>query len=338
MVSQPYPDDEINLVDLWRVLAKRKVILIGVFAICLALSIVLAIVKSDSYLITTTLELGSTTEGGKRVLIDKPETILAKIQDGFIPAVLSSYAQTADDADKYKLTARVPKGSDVVVIEGKVKQGDEDTVKSFEEKVIAMVQEDHERILEVVRSNIKAELEKEQRQLEELKDSQTVIKGDLERTKVLSGLLDKQLADVQSLLDDATKTRKKARSSVSDATHAMTLLMLDNEIDQNRKRLSELQERRFVKIPDQQETLTKELSDNQRSQQNSQSNIEQVQIQLKNIRETRAVIPPTRSLEPVGLTKPLLVILGGLLGVILGIFAAFFSEFLAKAKEQIKEG
>jgi len=337
MESHPYPDDEISLLDLWNVLVKHKAILFGTFGFCLIAASAAAFIKSDKYLIATTLELGSTTEDGKRVLIDRPETILAKIQEGFIPAVLNEYAKTADDADKYKLTVRVPKGSDVVVIEGKTKETDEGTVKKFEEQIIAMVQEDHERILEVVRSDISAELEKEQRHLDELKDAQNVIKGDLERTKILSDLLDKQLADVKSLVDDAISSRKRARNSVGDATHAMTLLMIDNEIDQNRKRMSELQERRFVKVPDKQEALTKKLADNLREQQNALSTIEQVKIQLKNIRETRAVIQPTRSLKPVGIAKSLLVILGSVLGIIMGVFAAFFAEFLAKAKEQLRE-
>lgn len=337
MDPHAYPDDEINLLDLWKVLIRRKHVLLATFVVIIVLSAGVALLKSDKYLFSTTLEIGSTTEEGERTLIDKPETILAKIQEGFIPAVLNEEAKNDTDVDRFKLTVRVPKGSDVVVIEGKAREADGNILTKLESQIIDMVQEDHERILEVVRSDISTELEVEQSKLAELKDAQKVLQGELERTKTLSALLDQQLADVKSLVDDAIQSRKRARKSVGDATHAMTLLMIDNEIDQNRNRMAELQERRFVELPDEQELLAKKLADKLREQQNIQLSINQIKIKLKNIRETRAVIEPTRSLKPVGLTKPLLVLLGIVLGLVAAVFAAFFAEFIAKAKDEMDE-
>jgi hypothetical protein len=338
MEPRPYPDDEISLIDLWNILVRRKAVFAATFGFFFIATVGFVLLKSEKYLFSTTLEIGSTTEGGERILIDKPETILAKIQEGYIPAVLNGAADSNDGADKFKLTVRVPKGSDVVVIESKAKESDGEKIKTLEERIIAMVQKDHERILEVVRTNIAGELEMEQRRLDELKDAQKVIQGDMERTNILSGLLDQQLTDIKSLVDDAVKNRKRARKSVGDATHAMTLLIIDNEIDQNRARMAELQERRYVMVPDEQAKLEKALADNVRGQDNVQLMIDQVKIKLKNIRETRAVLSPTRSLEPVGLTKPLMLILGILLGGIMSLFAAFFADFLAKAREQMAEG
>lgn len=334
--THAYVEDEISLIDLWMVLVRRKRALLVVFSFVFLVAILLAAIKKDKYQFSISLEIGSVMEDGKPALIDQPETVLAKIQEGYIPAVLSDYANNNPDADLFEITARVPKGSDLVVVEAKEKESNAELIKSLEGAVVDLIKMDHSRIIELVKSDFQADLEKKKRALESVQEQQKMLLSDLERNKVLSTLLERQVADVKSLMDDAISSRKKARGSVGDATSAMTLLMIDNEIDQNRKRLAGLEERLQVNLPKERENLQKSLSDNAREQSNIQTAFEQVSLRLKNVRDTRALIQPTQSLKPVGKTKPLILLLGMIFGLIMGIFAAFFAEFLSKAREQLK--
>lgn len=337
MAPHSYAEDEISLIDLWGVLHRRKSIVGGVFIFFLAGAVAAALIKSDKYLYSTSLEIGTVIEDGKRVIIDSPNTVLSKIKEGYIPTVLSEYAKTAEDADKIEIDVRLPKNSEIVVIESKGKESMGDTLKQLEGQIVELVKQDHGRIIDVTKNEMLAQLEKLKRDHEELKDQEKMLINDQERIKVASGLVQVQLTDVKSLVDDATANRKKARRSVGDETVAMTLLMIDNEIDQNRKRMAELEERFYVTLPSKKDSLVKALADNRREQANNQTEIDKLEIVLKNIRETRAIIEPTQSLKPVGVSKPAIVLLGAIAGLMLGVFAAFFAEFLAKAKVQLNE-
>ena len=337
MDSRSYSDDEISLIDLWGVLVRRKKVVGGVFALCLAGAVAAALIKSDKYLYSTSLEIGTVLDEGKQMPIDSPNTLSSKIREGYIPAVLNEYAKTAEDAKEIEITVRVPKSSDIVVIEAKGKEKKGDTLKRLEREVVDLVKQDHGRIIDVTKKDILAQMIKLKRQHDELQDQEKVLLKDMERIKVTSGLVDQQLADVKSSVEEATKNRKNALRTVGNEAKAMTLLMIDSEIDQNRKRMAALEERLHVALPDKKDNLDKALADNHRAQENNQTEFDKLDVVLKNIRETRAIIEPTQSLKPVGVSKPLIVVLGVVLGLMLGVFAAFFAEFLARAREQLKE-
>jgi uncharacterized protein involved in exopolysaccharide biosynthesis len=337
MRPQSYSDDEISLIDLWGVLIRRKTILGSVFAVCLAGAVAAALIKNDKYLYSTSLEIGAVIENGERVLIDSPDTVLSKIKEGYIPAVLSEYAKSASDAADIEITVRLPKNSEIVVIESTGKESVGDTLKALEGKVIDLVKLDHSRIIEVTKNNILSQLQKLKRRHDELQDQEKLILSDVERIKVTSGLVEQQFAEIKSSVEASTANRKNALNTIGNETSAMTLLMIDSETDQNKKRMAELEERLHVVLPNKKDNLEKALADNRRARENNQTEVDKLLIVLKNIRDTRAIIEPTQSLKPVGIGKPLIVLLGAMLGLMLGIFAAFFAEFLAKAREQLKE-
>lgn len=59
-----------------------------------------------------------------------------------------------------------------------------------------------------------------------------------------------------------------ANAEATDATHAMTLLMLSNEIQQARNTLASLENTLIVDIPNRRESLGSKIDDNARAQQN----------------------------------------------------------------------
>ncbi len=65
--------------------------------------------------------------------------------------------------------------------------------------------------------------------------------------------------------------------------------------------------------------------------------ISALETRLSSILETRVIVGPARSLEPVGPGRAVILALAGVLGLFLGIFAAFFAEFLAKARAAMVE-
>jgi uncharacterized protein involved in exopolysaccharide biosynthesis len=66
-----------------------------------------------------------------------------------------------------------------------------------------------------------------------------------------------------------------------------------------------------------------------------QNTIEKLTSELANLRNTRVVMLPMRSLEPTGRSRKTIVMVSVFAGVFLGVFIAFFAEFLSKVKLRI---
>jgi len=64
------------------------------------------------------------------------------------------------------------------------------------------------------------------------------------------------------------------------------------------------------------------------------SNIEVYETELANLRNTREILPPMKSIEPTGTSRKLMVIIAAFMGAFLAVFSAFFAEFIAKVKEK----
>lgn len=67
----------------------------------------------------------------------------------------------------------------------------------------------------------------------------------------------------------------------------------------------------------------------------TQNAIESLSSQLANLRNTREVLPPIKSIEPTGSSLKTTLIISTFAGLFIGIFTAFFTEFLSKVKQKL---
>lgn len=333
-----YQEDEINLVDLWLVLVKRRAVLGSVALFCVLAGLLYASLVPRNYQYSTSIEIGTRFIGAKLEMIEPPETLLAKIQESYIPLARQEYLTKHSEQDSVlKIEARVPKGSQIVVLSSKGSESHGEIHKSVQQSIVDMVKKDHSRIMDVLRKETEILQNKAQSKFEELKDEATLIAAREKRLGDISALLAKQASEVRDDLKQAKGDRRQAMKEVNNESKAMTLLMLDSGIQQYRQRLATIDERLQIKVADSQDTLAKELADNRRKQMNQRDVIAKLAIQLANLRETQALLPPMRFPEPVGPGRSLIVVLALVLGLMLGVFAAFFAEFLSKVNNQTKQ-
>ena len=83
--------------------------------------------------------------------------------------------------------------------------------------------------------------------------------------------------------------------------------------------------------------MLKKSNDNEAEVATQQNRIEVYSSQLANLRNTREILPPMKSLEPTGTSRKLIVIIAAFAGVFLGIFSTFFAEFIAKVRETSRQ-
>jgi len=196
--------------------------------------------------------------------------------------------------------------------------------------------------------------------------------------------LKKQIRDLEKQNNEAMQQRSKAAGNVTNAPAAMTLMMIDNEIQKNKTRLASLEERLFIDQMNAREALEKTLEDNRRTQDVQAKVIEsardelaklsldnkraqqrlipqiteiterikkakadhtrsvdiqgqkikEIETRLQNMKETRALIEPVRSLKPVSSGGKLILLVALMLGLVLGIMGAFVVEFMDKVREK----
>lgn len=335
----PYNDEEeISLIDLWLVLVRRRAVFAIVVIACLSVGLLYAFTAPRMYQYSTSIEIGTRAIGAEISMFELPQTLLAKIEESYIPLERQNYLATHPERKGVPvIQAHIPKGGQIIVLSSQGPKEEEALHLHLQQAVVDYANRDHDRIASVFRKEIKAQQQRALVELEEIKDNITLLKTGEKRPGELKTLLQKQAAEARADLQRALVERERAVGEVNGATQAMTLLIVDSEIQKHRQLLSGIDERLQIEVKEKQDALTKQLAFYQRAQINQQNLIDSLGLELSNLRVTRALVPPMRSLEPVGQEKMTVVLLSLFLGLMLGVLAGFFAEFLFKARAQSRQ-
>ncbi|VAW71966.1 hypothetical protein MNBD_GAMMA10-3248, partial [hydrothermal vent metagenome] len=101
--------------------------------------------------------------------------------------------------------------------------------------------------------------------LEYLQDNARYLATELKRLDQLDELLKQQISGLSSDVEQALKHRKGSAESVNSPSMAMTALLLNNQLQNDRKRLSGLQERLYITQKKQREQLMNNIRKNNRT-------------------------------------------------------------------------
>jgi len=334
-------DDEISLVDLWLVLAKRRNILLAIVLAFLLAGISFAFIKPTVYNYSAVLQIGvmaGDSEGAISGFIEPPANVLEKLTKSYIPLVLTSYLNDHPEVKAVpKVKASMAKKSDLISIEVRGQENKSTEYQAILQSIIGYIQQDHQPQMDIAKHKIELALEKEkiemsvlnnpltlkekQKQLEiellqtrinidNLKDhrltriaKQQLVTQKKEQTNKLAGLVDEhkrlasevvRLNDVDRLLEkriselsatiaNELKNRQISVSNINTGPEAMTVLLLDNQIQSNRNQLASLEERLDIKQPGLRENLNNQLKANTRSQEFHQKLLTDINNKLQKI-------------------------------------------------------
>lgn len=329
-------DDEISLVDLARVIWRHRRGALATFVVIAASGLAAAALLPKKYTYTTTVEVGSRVKDDRIVPIEAPDAALAKLRESYIPRERRRYLEAHPDArGTFKLAARLPAGSQLLVLEAAGPERSAAAYKAVQEQVVQALEADHARLFQNQRSAVELDKQRAEQNLQTLIDEETVLKARLGRLESKAQLLDQQIADTRAQIDNATANRSRAAVGAPDAARAMPLLMLDNEVRENRTRLAELQRQRQIDLAEERDRLDNALRENRRDRALQQAELRQLDLQLENLQETRAVVLGMQSLEPVGTSRALIVLLGILFGSLLALLMPLLLEFAHRVRESV---
>jgi len=207
-----YQEDEISLVDLWLVLEKRKGLLLAIFLISVALGFVFALSKPDQYTYTTSIEIARSTEG----LLETPGTVLAKLQQSYIPLVINNYENDQpSNIGPRAIAATIPKGSEIVVLTSDGGEMAGDTLGELHQAVVQKIARDHDSTITVIKAELESQLHSADSKLGELKDKVAFIENQVKRLDEKSKLITRQIDEIGAVIKESRKNRIKAVSEVT---------------------------------------------------------------------------------------------------------------------------
>lgn len=315
----PPPPDEISLVDLWLVFARRWKVLAAVCLVGIGAAVAYALLKPPAYRYYSTVQVGQVLErtsgGGERdVPIDSPKSVMALLNDSFIPAAIAQYAGSGgrgSDPTDYRLTAKVSPDSDVVTVSGKGPLARQAAYRQLIDAATGALLTHENVMVSSVRSGLTAKLEQAKIKLANLKNASVfqatlanqkqkiaaannklsslqeaakVLQQRIGRLKQKRKLLAQQIKATRQTINAANGYQLKAASGIGSPTTAMTQLLLGNTLQQSRNQLTRLQEALYVNLPNQRAALAQKLHDNGDAQDNERSRLAFLQSQLAKIK------------------------------------------------------
>jgi DNA repair exonuclease SbcCD ATPase subunit len=120
----------------------------------------------------------------------------------------------------------------------------------------------------------------EKNQLESIKERESILKTKKERLSQLSDLLIYQIGELKDQIKSSMKLQQESVKQTKSGSQGMAMLMIDNELQQNRNRLATLEERLYIDLENQHSELQKEINDNNRDQLHQLALIDEKQKNL----------------------------------------------------------
>ncbi|WP_018862222.1 Wzz/FepE/Etk N-terminal domain-containing protein [Thioalkalivibrio sp. ALJ3] len=341
MLSRPY-DDEISLIDLWKVLEQRKWWLIGIALAVLLAGVMYALMQTPRYAFDTWITLPADIEG--KALVD----VAALREETELQLVDAAIAELASEHDVRGLSASLERLGEMplVTLSTLAPKERASSVEALHARVADNLQARAAQRIAVARQELEgkwmalqrqhefrqASLDREEQELGLALDS---AERQLERLAAREELLGEQRSEVQLLLDDLAGLGGDLPANVRVERQTTRAALME--------RSQHLQEEIEVTIPASREELQQKVERKTMALQEipfaralDRDWFESARLQHEPAIERYSNLEigeiAVMSASPAEDRRGLIIALSVVLGLMLGVFGAFFREFLANVR------
>ncbi|HED35968.1 MAG TPA: hypothetical protein ENJ08_17370 [Gammaproteobacteria bacterium] len=150
-------NDEVNLIDLIKIIIKRKNIFYTIVLVCLLLGIVIVLIKPATYEYKSVLQIGKievkTKNGIEYELIEDVDSVQAKMENAYLTKVMSELKSQNPDAQIPEIKISIPKNSQVVLLQSKAR-ADNKYVYQAQKSLAELLINDHKSVINKVLQGI----------------------------------------------------------------------------------------------------------------------------------------------------------------------------------------
>jgi uncharacterized protein involved in exopolysaccharide biosynthesis len=331
-LQKPSEAEEVSLVDLLIVLARRRWLIAGVVAAALLLGLTAALLKPPTYTYTTSIQIAEGSGGP----IESPGTVLAKLNESYIPLALQEAHAQAPGSPTVKIVAKIPKDSQIISLESFGPAEDQSSHVRLHQAVIEQLIRDQGRELDAMRLDLQSEVNRARSQIGAVEAESGLLKEKAQRLDEQEKFFKDQLGDIHKRMDQNQAMRRRLMQAGGEG-NASALMLLDGELARLGQREADTNEQLFVTVNTQRDELKAKEVENTRLQADLRGRIEQLDAKLAAIAPTRAITATLRSLEPAGTRSATIVAIAVIGGVMLALFAAFLAELITRTREKLRE-
>lgn len=172
-----YPQgDEINLLDIWRILVKRKKLIVAICLLITLMGCAYAILKPTIYVYSTAVQIGSISMGGKEEPVDDINNAASKVKELYVNSVLSDFYRDNPNEEKDLLIdVSVPKNSEILVIGSKCSEEQAPLFRELINKVSAKLVDGHSEKIKEFRAVLSEQIGNAKNRLALLEDNEKQI-------------------------------------------------------------------------------------------------------------------------------------------------------------------
>ncbi|MGB9430445.1 MAG: Wzz/FepE/Etk N-terminal domain-containing protein [Gammaproteobacteria bacterium] len=302
---------EIDLVDLGVMLWRRWRLMLAVFIVVVALTMVAAFLKKPEHNYITSIQLGSMiAQDGTLVPLLPPESAAAMLQNTYVPNAIYQY-QSEHNLDLRDLKiAVVSAGSVAVTLSCKVSDNLRVACMAVEMSAAGNFVRDNVRATATLRANLTAQADTAKLNLIALQDpivfgaqkltvekaiadarntlanlqgTAAVLKVRNNKLNASMDLYQKEAVQLQVHISEVRKVAIDAAKSAASPTEAMANLLLSTEVQRSVDLYSQIQHKLVVDLPEQLATVNKNLEENVRGQALQKQVIAQKQSALQKL-------------------------------------------------------
>ena len=309
-------EDEIDLVELFRTLVKRKWFIIMFTCIVTLGAIVFAYMKTPVYEVRALVEIGSYKTDNSNVLLDNATQLTKKLNVIFIDIVKN------DKDRKASISSIVIPKKTTSFIEIKSESTSNELAIDEIKKVVDYIQTKHKRVLKDIKKNRELEINNITKQIENIKTKELAfLDEEISLTKIN---FDKYREDLNEIKEEI-KLQKK-----SNPTFVALSLIEKRDLDTQIR----IVEKNILKLKVQKNRL---LTTGVNKLVERKNKLESM-LQPYNYKNSEIVGKIITNDYPIKPKKKFIVVVAFVTGLILSIFLVFFMEFIQniKRKEEVK--
>jgi len=295
--------DEIELIDIIRVLWKRKKLIISITFLFTLGAVGVSLILPKVYEVSTIIEPGVrpiTDANGQivnEVSVVSPDAVKETVLGGAYDVAIQKKLNIPP-VDYPLLKVSLPKNT--TLIKMAIESPEPDKAQAILDELAAQVG-----------SDIQGKLENEKKKIEnEMESARISEKAVAEKIS----LLKKQLDETSRKIEELENNRQKSMAARN--ADAMSVLLYSNEIQNQQIYLNNLQEK---------------LMDLETSAKTFVVHMENIRLKLAMVKSTRLIKPPSIPEKPIKPKKPLIVVLAGVLGFMGSMMIAFLLEYLERS-------
>jgi len=336
-----YPEDEIELIDLLRVIWKWKYLIIGGTAICAIVAAIISLNMAKVYSVDTILEPGilniinEGVEANRRVYIDSPENIKALIDVGSFENQILKYlvqlAGSQDIPEKIQFKTSIPKKSNALKVSYETSNIELGLlIVNYLNKLLS---DKYSQFVKYYRKEIIIQLKLRNSEREKFLISQKSIKINLKnfekRIKDLSSEIELIIKNTDNLIGDQQKFISKPRGE----NGILTALLYSNTIQQNMSLINNYKNQLNsyeLKL----ESEKQKLTESEENIKNIMDQIGLLEFKRDSVQNIQILKPPTNSPYPIKPNKRLNVMLATMVGLFMMVFMSFLLEYISKNKKE----